>query len=147
MNNCINSGIKNLLDCISLSVAEIADQLISNHHTISSATSNLNRHHSSKLPQKRIYQEEMTQSYIDILKNMKFEELWELFLITLMPHNPEWMVWAKDEIQSLSELLTAFTPIINHIGSTAIPVIMAKPIVDILVEISPDCDWNLGPIS
>lgn len=83
----------------------------------------------------------MTQSHIDILKNMTLEELWELFPIILMPHNPEWKVLAEDEIQSLSELLADFTPIINHIGSTAIPDIMAKPIIDILVEISPDYDW------
>lgn len=84
----------------------------------------------------------MSQSDIDILKNMTLEELWELFPIILMPHNPVWKVWAAEEIQSLSKLLAAFTPIINHIGSTAVPGIMAKPIVDILVEISPDLDWN-----
>lgn len=84
----------------------------------------------------------MKQSDIDILKNMTLEELWELFPIILMPHKPEWKVWADEEIQSLSELLADFSPTINHIGSTAIPDIMAKPIVDILVEISPDCDWR-----
>ena len=85
----------------------------------------------------------MNQSDIDILKSMTLKELWELFPIILMPHNPEWKVWAADEIKSLSELLAAFTPIINHIGSTAISGIMAKPIVDILVEISPDCGWKI----
>lgn len=76
------------------------------------------------------------------LKDMSLEELWELFPITLSPHNPEWMTWADNEMQSLSELLTNYTPVINHIGSTAIPCIMAKPIVDILIEISSDCDWH-----
>lgn len=73
---------------------------------------------------------------------MTLEELWGLFPIILLPHNPEWKVWAAKEIKSLSELLAAFTPIINHIGSTALSGIVSKPIVDILVEISPDCDWN-----
>jgi len=76
------------------------------------------------------------------LKDMTLEELWDLFPIILTHHNPEWKAWADNEIQSLSELLVKFSPIINHIGSTAIPDIMAKPIVDILVEISSHYDWT-----
>lgn len=75
------------------------------------------------------------------LKDMSLEELWQLFPIILSSHNPEWKKWADDEIQSLSGLLKYYAPVINHIGSTAIPGIMAKPIVDILVEISGDSDW------
>lgn len=70
-------------------------------------------------------------------------ELWELFPIVLSPYNPQWPEWAKEEINALSGLLSAYTPIISHIGSTAIPNIQAKPIIDILVEISPDIDWQL----
>lgn len=70
-------------------------------------------------------------------------ELWELFPIVLSPYNPQWPEWAKEEIDTLSGLLSAYTPIISHIGSTAIPNIQAKPIIDILVEISPDIDWQL----
>lgn len=76
------------------------------------------------------------------LKDMTLEELWELFPITLAPHNSEWKGWASDEIQSLTALLADFTSIINLIGSTAIPDIMAKPIVDILVEIPSFFDWD-----
>ena len=84
----------------------------------------------------------MSQSDIDKLKSMTLEELWRLFPITLVPHNPKWKEWASEEIQSLTTLLSDFAPIINHIGSTAIPGILAKPIVDILIEISADCDWS-----
>lgn len=74
---------------------------------------------------------------------MSLEELWKLFPIILSPHNPEWKIWADNEIQSLSALLAPYySPTINHIGSTAIPDIMAKPIVDILVEMPDDCDWR-----
>lgn len=38
--------------------------------------------------------------------------------------------------------LSEFTPLINHIGSTAIGGIMAKPIVDILVEIPKNHNWD-----
>ncbi len=76
------------------------------------------------------------------LKNMTLEELWELFPIVLVPHNPDWKKWACEEIMVLSALLEDYSPTINHIGSTAIPGIQAKPIVDILVEVSPDIEWQ-----
>lgn len=76
------------------------------------------------------------------LQEMTLEELWEIFPIVLEPHNPEWKVWAKEEIDSLSCLLSEFDPKIHHIGSTAIPHIHAKPIVDILVEVLSPRRWN-----
>lgn len=76
------------------------------------------------------------------LSDMTLEELWELFPIVLTPHNTQWSIWAKEEMELLSSLLAAYNPIINHIGSTAIPYIQAKPIVDILIEVSADIDWQ-----
>lgn len=72
---------------------------------------------------------------MDKLNEMTLNELWELFPIVLTSHNPQWKDWADDEISSLSELLAGYSPIINHIGSTAISDIQAKPIIDILIEI------------
>lgn len=76
------------------------------------------------------------------LKDMTLAELWELFPITLSAHNPDWSEWANEEILELSALLKDYSPIINHIGSTAIPNIQAKPIIDILVEIEHHNDWQ-----
>ncbi len=76
------------------------------------------------------------------LDSMSLAELWELFPIIQTPHQPQWKEWAEDEIQELSGILSAYSPIINHIGSTAIPGIQAKPIIDILVEISTGTDWK-----
>lgn len=76
------------------------------------------------------------------LKNMTLEELWELFPIDLTSHNPRWQEWAQDEIVALGALLEDYEPIISHIGSTAIPDIQAKPIIDILVEVSLGVDWT-----
>lgn len=74
------------------------------------------------------------------IKDMTLAELWKLFPIILTSHNPDWSEWANEEILELSELLKAHGPVINHIGSTAIPNIQAKPIIDILVELNPDAD-------
>ena len=76
------------------------------------------------------------------LKDMTLAELLKLFPITLTTYNLDWSKWADKEILDLSTLLRDYTPIINHIGSTAIPNIQAKPIIDILVEIAPDNDWQ-----
>ncbi len=75
------------------------------------------------------------------LEDMTLEELWQLFPIALEPHNAIWSHWAHEEIELLSSLLTNFHPVINHIGSTAIPDIYAKPIVDILVEVPADVSY------
>ncbi len=80
--------------------------------------------------------------FMKSLKDMTLEELWELFPVVLAPHDPQWKGWAENEMESLSKVLAGFSPLINHIGSTAVPGIVAKPIVDILVEIEPDIDWT-----
>lgn len=75
------------------------------------------------------------------LQDMTLEELWEIFPIVLSPYREEWSDWAHEEMDSLARLLADYHPVINHIGSTAIPYIMAKPIVDILVETLSGGDW------
>ncbi len=76
------------------------------------------------------------------LKEMTLEELWQLFPIVLVPHNALWKGWAEEEMNHLKEILGKYNPILNHIGSTSIPDIQAKPIIDILVEMSPDFDHD-----
>ena len=72
---------------------------------------------------------------------MTLEELWALFPIMLTPHQPQWAAWAADEMKTLLGVLSAYSPIVNHIGSTAVPTICAKPIIDILVELPGTSDW------
>ena len=69
------------------------------------------------------------------LSEMTLEELWYLFPIYLTEHNDKWKVWYNEEYQRLYALLSNVKVRINHIGSTAIENIWAKPIIDILVEI------------
>lgn len=75
-----------------------------------------------------------------VLKDMTLEELWKLFPVVLTPHNPQWPIWAVEEMEVLKALLAEFNPVINHIGSTAVQGIWAKPIVDILVEMPEEYD-------
>lgn len=70
------------------------------------------------------------------LEEMTLEELWELFPIILKEHRAEYADWYEEEQQNLTKLLTEFKiQRINHIGSTSVEGLIAKPIVDILLEL------------
>ena len=71
------------------------------------------------------------------LSEMSLEELWKLFPIYLTEHQPYWKEWYTDEESFLKNRVPKIERI-SHIGSTAINSIYAKPIIDILVEISKD---------
>lgn len=77
------------------------------------------------------------------LQDMTLTELWELFPIVLSSHNTSWRDWAVEEMDYLHGLLAGFSPEISHIGSTAIPGIQAKPIVDLLVETAHTVNWSM----
>jgi len=67
---------------------------------------------------------------------MTLEELWQLFPIILTEHNNEWGKWYEEELTYLKKYLPSNRIThINHIGSTSIDNIWAKPTIDILVEI------------
>lgn len=74
---------------------------------------------------------------------MTKEELWRLFPIFLVEHDPEWVLWYADEQKLLSTVLPESEIVrISHIGSTAVPDIWAKNIVDIMVETLPESGWQ-----
>lgn len=69
------------------------------------------------------------------LSEMTLKELWELFPIFLTEHKDCWNnCYYEMEKRIRSELTDVQVVRISHIGSTAIDGIMAKDIVDILVE-------------
>lgn len=68
------------------------------------------------------------------LSEMTLEELWQLFPIILTEHKDCWGEYYAEQAAELKRLLPKGTKI-NHIGSTAVKGIWAKPIVDILVEV------------
>ena len=69
------------------------------------------------------------------LSEMTLEELWRLFPITLKKHDGLWSLYYEDMENQLQKSLKNNRIIsINHIGSTAIQGISAKPIIDILIE-------------
>ena len=72
------------------------------------------------------------------LSEMSLEELWRLFPIILREHAPEWKNWYAEEEELLSGYLGEALVRIRHICSTAVPGLLAKPTVDILLEAAPE---------
>lgn len=73
------------------------------------------------------------------LSEMTLEELWQLFPIFLTEHQSCWKEWYAKEAAFVKNIIPGAKRI-SHIGSTAISSIWAKPIIDILVEVSKECD-------
>ncbi len=60
--------------------------------------------------------------------------------VRLVPHNPLWRTHFDSESQRLYATLAPYVREIRHIGSTAIPGIYAKPILDIMVGLEDIAD-------
>jgi GrpB-like predicted nucleotidyltransferase (UPF0157 family) len=55
--------------------------------------------------------------------------------VVVVPHDPEWARKFDSEAEILQSTLGSVVSAIHHIGSTSIPGIHAKPIVDMLLEV------------
>ncbi len=71
------------------------------------------------------------------LSEMNLEELWQLFPIILTGHNPDWKIYYEEEKTLLENSFGNLLVRIEHIGSTAVEGLIAKPTVDILLEVDP----------
>lgn len=63
-----------------------------------------------------------------------------LFPIILVDHDPAWETRYSREKQFLVSIFGDTISRISHIGSTAVPGLLAKPTIDILLELSHDID-------
>ncbi len=77
------------------------------------------------------------------LKEMTNTELWALFPIILKPYDSKWPIIYKQEEKKLCDALGDTIITIDHIGSTSVPGLMAKPIIDILMQIKQNADLDV----
>lgn len=71
------------------------------------------------------------------LTKMSNEQLWALFPILLEPHNPAWKEWYEQEAEQIRRAVGGGNVLrLSHVGSTSVPGLLAKPTVDILLEVS-----------
>jgi GrpB-like predicted nucleotidyltransferase (UPF0157 family) len=77
------------------------------------------------------------------LSHLSEEELGHLFPIFLSDYDPGWKDLFKHEERLILDCVSKdYIASIEHIGSTAIPGICAKPTIDILIEITDGCDCD-----
>lgn len=55
--------------------------------------------------------------------------------VEVVPYNPNWEQNFKDEAKKIKKIFEEICVDIHHIGSTAIPLVKAKPIIDIMAEV------------
>ena len=77
---------------------------------------------------------------VKLLSEMTLKELWQLFPIVLSEHDPEWKNFYKREAGLLQKHFGKTAVRIRHIGSTAVAGLIAKPTVDILLEVADNAD-------
>lgn len=75
------------------------------------------------------------------LPEMSLEELWLLFPVKLNSYNPQWKNWYTHEESLLVKTIGKENiQRISHIGSTSVEGLIAKPTIDILIEIQKSTD-------
>jgi len=75
------------------------------------------------------------------LSEITLEELWKLFPILLCEHNNLWKEWyLEEEKEIVNAVGKTNIERINHIGSTSVEGLVAKPTIDILLEIKKEAD-------
>lgn len=78
----------------------------------------------------------MRQDFIHVSE----EKISELFPVLLEPHNSSWKDYYLIERDILQSIFGDKLVRINHIGSTSVYGLIAKPTIDILLEVSPNID-------
>ena len=80
------------------------------------------------------------------LNSLSIDELGELFPVRLYDFSPDWKNIFRSEKEKILNLFDKGEIVcIEHIGSTAIPEIKAKPTIDILLEVEESIDISLIP--
>lgn len=84
----------------------------------------------------------MKHDFSDVTSESEAERLGRLYPIKIEEHNPNWKACYEDEKAFLQTVFGDKILRINHFGSTAVPGLVAKPTVDILLEIKENTDLS-----
>lgn len=59
-----------------------------------------------------------------------------MMIVKVVPHSPHWREAFEAEAKKIADALGEIFIAVHHIGSTSIPDIYAKPVIDLLVEVT-----------
>lgn len=80
----------------------------------------------------------MRQDFTDVTAG----DIARLFPVILETHNPEWIDYYRSEKEFLKSVFGDLILRISHIGSSSVPGLIAKPTVDILLELVQGTDLS-----
>lgn len=63
--------------------------------------------------------------------------------IKIVSYDPRWPLLFSDEKAVIANALSTYSPVIEHIGSTAVPLLSAKPVIDVLVGLTRENELDL----
>lgn len=79
------------------------------------------------------------------------EPAWAYERVEVVGYDPNWVVKAARDVQELAKRLSSWAVApVEHVGSTAVPGLPAKPIIDMMVavrslDVAPEIDLTLRP--
>ena len=79
------------------------------------------------------YDESLAKSYVGPPPELKTR-------IDIVEYDPEWPVWFEREAARVRDVLGARVVRLEHAGSTSVPTLPAKPIVDMVLEVPDSAD-------
>ncbi len=82
----------------------------------------------------------MKKHFTDVINQSESERLGKLYPIVLAEYNPAYTKAYLEEKSFLEDVFGNIMLRISHIGSTAVPNLISKPTIDILLEIKKDTD-------
>ena len=82
----------------------------------------------------------MKHDFSDVRSESEAERLGRLYPVKLEEHNPNWIACYEEEKAFLQTIFGDKILRISHFGSTAVSGLVAKPTVDILLEIKENTD-------
>lgn len=72
--------------------------------------------------------------YGQVLSQLPVETLWKLFPISIEPYRADYPAIYSDMEARLADVMRGIDVKTDHIGSTSVPSLAAKPIIDILMQ-------------
>src|SRR4051794_39748141 len=90
----------------------------------------------SRARRKRVRQCSTRDQFVSIANHNGTDQLRAMTTqVTIVPYDPDWRRRFDEERSVLAAVLAGSDAIIEHVGSTAVPGLGAKPVIDILIGV------------
>ena len=86
----------------------------------------------------------VSENFVKKISDLSIDEYMKIFPTILKDYNVNYKEWYENEkLNIINTIETKYIARINHIGSSSIIGLLAKPIIDILLEIDGCCNYKM----